>query len=68
MKNILGIKLEVSQLLIYLTDFDPCFGTDMFKLSNPSPILNAMLMASLDVSYHNLDPYEKQIYFLYSPQ
>ncbi len=35
----------------WISDFDPCFGTDMFKLSNPSPILNAMLMASLDVSY-----------------
>lgn len=30
-------------------DFDPSFGADMFKLSNPSPVLNAMLMASLDI-------------------
>ncbi|XP_054158129.1 kynureninase-like isoform X2 [Oppia nitens] len=30
-------------------DFDPSIGADMFKLSNPSPVLNAMLMASLDI-------------------
>ncbi|KAH9415567.1 hypothetical protein DERP_000053 [Dermatophagoides pteronyssinus] len=30
-------------------DFDPALGADMFKLSNPSPVLNAMLMTSLEI-------------------
>lgn len=30
-------------------DFDPALGADSFKLSNPSPVLNAMLMSSLEV-------------------
>ena len=30
-------------------DFDPAMGADCFKLSNPSPVLNAMLMSSLEV-------------------
>lgn len=30
-------------------NFDPASGADMFKLSNPSPVLNAMLMSSLEV-------------------
>lgn len=30
-------------------DFDHALGADMFKLSNPSPVLNAMLMSSLEV-------------------
>lgn len=31
-------------------EFDPIPGADVFKLSNPSPLLMACLMASLDVS------------------
>ncbi|XP_017461854.1 PREDICTED: kynureninase-like [Rhagoletis zephyria] len=30
-------------------DFDPALGADSFKLSNPSPVLNAMLMSSLEI-------------------
>ncbi|UXI21453.1 hypothetical protein NH340_JMT07396 [Sarcoptes scabiei] len=30
-------------------DFDPAIGADMFKLSNPPPVLNAMLMSSLEI-------------------
>ena len=32
-------------------DFDPAPGADMWKLSNPPPLLCATLMASLDVSH-----------------
>ncbi|XP_022257443.1 kynureninase-like [Limulus polyphemus] len=30
-------------------EFDPCDGADMFKLSNPPPLLSATLMASLEI-------------------
>ena len=30
-------------------EFDPAHGADAFKLSNPSPVLNAMLMTSLEI-------------------
>ncbi|XP_076371509.1 kynureninase-like isoform X3 [Tachypleus tridentatus] len=29
--------------------FDPCDGADMFKLSNPAPLLSSTLMASLEI-------------------
>ena len=34
-------------------DFDPALGADCFKLSNPSPVLNAMLMSSLEVTFNS---------------
>lgn len=42
-------------------DFDPALGADSFKLSNPSPVLNAMLMSSLEVGGKQIESNDDQM-------